>query len=70
MDDKKSREIERLERKLSNEKESHTANVFLLLLVIGIAVLAFLTGGDGWGFFIGAWVVVAVAWIVAKNFKS
>jgi len=70
MIDDKDKRIENLEQNLSNEKESHTSNVFLLLWIIGLVILAVASGGDGLGILLGGWIVVALAWVVAKKFTS
>jgi hypothetical protein len=66
MSDENERKVEDLERRLSSEKESHTYNVFFLILIIGLAVVAFITGGSGWGMLMGGWFVVVLAWFIAK----
>jgi hypothetical protein len=66
MSDENERKVEDLERRLSSEKESHTGNVFVLLLIIGLAVVVLITGGSGWGMLMGGWFVVVLAWFIAK----
>jgi len=66
MGDENEKRVEDLERRLASEKESHNSNLFILLLIIGLGLVAFLTGGSGWGMLMGGWLVVALAWFIAK----
>ena len=66
MGDENGKGVEDLERRLASEKESHIGNLFVLLLIIGLGLVAFLTGGNGWGMLIGSWLVAPLAWFIAK----
>jgi hypothetical protein len=67
MKDDNNKRIEDLERKVASEKESHRTNVFLLVWVIGLLLLAVISGGSQGSMLLGGVIVTALAWLIAKK---
>jgi hypothetical protein len=55
-------EKEQLKKELESSKDSHRIDLFLIYLVIGEVLLGLIVGFDSWIFFVGAWIVVWLAW--------
>jgi hypothetical protein len=60
-------EKEQLEQKLVASKESHRGDLFIIYLLVGELLLGFFVGFDNWKFFIGAWIVVWLAWSISRK---
>jgi hypothetical protein len=56
-----------LEKELKKSKESHRTDLFFVYWVVGEILLGLLTGFDTWSFFIGSWILVWLAWRLAKK---
>ncbi len=60
-------EKEFLEKELKKSKESHRTDLFFVYFIVGEILLGLLTGFDTWSFLIGSWVMVWLAWRLAKK---
>jgi hypothetical protein len=63
-------EEERLRRKLKEQQEAFRADFFLLFLCVGLFLLFMVVDLTSWTGFFGGWIVVGVAWLLAKKNTS
>lgn len=60
-------EKEQLEQQLNASQESHRVDLFFVYLIAGELLLGFFVGFDNWKFFIGAWIIVWLAWLISSK---